>query len=239
MTRDRRHPRFSITKLAEYLVATAGRRRTLIEDQKYPSAFIAAKWTEAYPAIADVLIHGGDRRVASEYLAQWRRRPPTSSFDAERRALWIEAMTVFAEQVDDLELAAYQFVPGREDAYLAYSGVQLSVRPDLLIGGDEPGALKIYLGKSKRLTPNTPGRTGSGTYAATLMHLWAQDQVEAAPDRCLVLDVFGRRLFTAPAKPGQPRKDALAACQEIADVWSRVTDPRAGGPGTGSRPFGM
>lgn len=227
MPRDRPHPRISLTKLAEYLVASAGRRRAILEDQRFPSAFMAGRWTEAYPAIADVIRHHGDRRLIAQYLAEWRSRVPTSDFEAAKLSLWIQAMTALADQVDDLDLASYSFVDGRAEAYASLAGVEVSMRPDLLVAGDEPGALKIYLGKSKALTANTPGRDGSGTYAAALLHIWAEDELWASPKRCLVLDVFSKQLFTAPAKPGPRRRQALAACQEIALVWAGVTNPRA------------
>jgi len=222
MSRYRALPRISVTKLAEYLVATAGRRRTILEDQKLPSAFKAAKWTEAYAAIVDVLLHGCDPRRAAQYLEGWRQRVPKSRFEAERLPLWILAMSTFAQHMKRLRLSKYAFAPGVTEAYVDLGGVRLSLRPDVIIAGADPGAFKLYLGKSIPLTKSTKGRPGSGTYAAALLHLWAEPELGAVPKQSLVLDVLRGTLFQAPEKPAARRRDALAACKEIAVVWESI-----------------
>ena len=230
MARNRAHPRISITKLAEYLVATAGRRHSILVDQKFPSAFKAAKWTEAYPAIADVIAHGGDARLAEGYLDEWRRRVPSSEHEARQLQLWREAMTTVMTYAGDLALGE-SFADGVSKAYVPLDGVEISVRPDLIVTGEKSGAVKLYLGKSSPLTKNAVGRIGSGTYAAALLHLWAERELGACPDRCFVLDVLTGELFTAPDKFVQRRKDAAAACGEISILW-RHLEPEAGPGGT-------
>lgn len=229
MARNRAHPRISITKLAEYLVATAGRRHSILVDQKFPAAFKAAKWTEAYPATADVLAHGGDAKLAARYINDWGSRAPATELEAQQLALWRDAMLTFQSYAGDLELD-YPYAPGLAAAYVSLGGVELSIRPDLLITGHEPGAVKLYFGKSSPLTKNAGGRIGSGTYAAALLHLWAERELGASADRCFVLDVLSGELFTAPGKFSQRRKDALAACREIAVMW-RVIEHEPSPPG--------
>jgi len=72
MSRNRPNPRISITKLAEYMVATPSRRRSILRDQRYPPAFKAAKFRAAYAAIADVLVRGGDPHLIDAQIAAWR-----------------------------------------------------------------------------------------------------------------------------------------------------------------------
>jgi hypothetical protein len=144
-------------------------------------------------------------------------------------------MTTFMSYAGDLELGS-TFAGGVSEAYVPLGGVELSVRPDLIITGEEPGAVKLYLGKSSPLTKNAVGRIGSGTYAAALLHLWAERELGASPERCFVLDVLAGKLFTAPEKFVQRRKDAAAACSEISILW-RHLEPEAG-PGGPARAAG-
>src|SRR6185503_1288314 len=96
-----KNPRMSLSKLAEYMVASAGRRRTLLRDQKYPPAFKAARFTEAFSAITDMILHGMDPIVLRRYVTDWRRRSPTSPFEQQQLKLWVEALEAFGRLIVD------------------------------------------------------------------------------------------------------------------------------------------
>lgn len=144
-------------------------------------------------------------------------------------------MTAFAAQLDRLDLSAYSFAPGRKEAHVPLGGVTVSVRPELLITGDAPGAFKIYLGKSSPLTENEGARVGSGTYAATVLHMWAEAEFGAKHGQCIVLDVFAGEFFTAPARTLRRRQEVLANCREIAIMWTSL-EPGGGPPSGHGRP---
>ncbi len=228
MSRHRSAPRISISKLAEYIVAPPGRRRTLLRDQKYPSTFIVSKFREAYPALVDVMLHGGDVRLLDRYVAEWRGRKPSSPFEAENLQLCIEALCAFRPRLLDGTFKKLSFESGRSEAYLPIGGVNVSVRPDLLIPGDETGALKFYLVKSTPLTPDLPHKPGSSSHASSMLHHWVENEFgDADPRRCKIVDVFAGVVYTAPARYTKRRDDAQAACEELALVWPAIKDPRA------------
>ena len=230
MSRDRSDPRISICKHAEYMVAPPGRRRTILRDQKFPAAFKASSYREAYSALADVLVNGKDGYLVDSYIEDWRSRAPKSPFDAKSTALCIDALTGFQAILSSGALDKFSFAPGIQVAYLELEGVALSVRPDTLITGSDVGALKIYLSKTVPLTKDAAGRPGSASYAGAALHLWAETRFGGAPAaRCVVLDVFAGAVHVAPARYVQRREDLRASCSEIAAVWPSITKP-AGTP---------
>jgi len=222
----RKIPRLSMSKLAEYMVATPSRRRTLLRDQKFPPAFKVAWFDQAFDAIADVLRHGMDPSIIEDYLARWRRRTPKSTFEADRLRLWIEALSTVARVFDANPFAGLSLVEGPRDATMTLGGVKVSIRPELLCTGSAPGAVKIYLNKSVPLTDDDRRGDGSGTYAATLLYLWAAEHLgSVAATQCRVLDVFAGRIYGAPKAYVRRRHNLHDACEEIAVRWASIEPP--------------
>lgn len=221
----------SITKFAEYLVTpTPGRRQSILTDQRFPPVFKAAKFRAAYAAIADVLVRGGDPELVDAQIADWRKQRPAKEFQAECLALCIDALAAFKKLLLKGAFKKLTFTPGLSEAYAELGGVSLSVRPDVLIGGPEIGAIKIYLSKTNPLTQDARGKPGSASYAAAMLHLWAEKEFGGAPpERCLVVDVLAGEVYKASSRNATRRKHVLAACQEILAVWPWLQRP-AGAP---------
>lgn len=231
MSRDRSDPRMSITKFAEYLVTpTPGRRQSILTDQRFPPAFKAAKFRAAYAAIADVLVRGGDPELVDAQIAVWRKQTPAKEFQAECLALCIDALAAFKKLLLKGAFKKLTLTPGLSEAYVDLGGVSLSVRPDVLIGGPEIGAVKICLSKTNPLTQDARGKPGSASYAAAVLHFWAEKEFGGAPpERCLVVDVFAGEVYKASSRNATRRKHMLAACHEIVAVWPWLQRP-AGAP---------
>jgi len=226
MTRVRSNPRISIAKVAEYMVASAGRRHTILRDQKFPPAFKASRFRDAYAALSEILVAGGGVRAIDAQIAEWRSRTPATRFEAECLANCIDALIAFKALIARGEFAGMSFLPGTREAYVEVAGVDLSVRPDVMVAGATAGTMKIYLGKTSPLTEDVPGRPGSSSYAATALNLWAETTFGSAPPaQSIVVDVFAGRVYRAPARQQRRRQDLLAACQEIAVMWRAIVSP--------------
>lgn len=221
----RDEPRFSLSKLAEYAVASAARRRTLLQDQRYPPPFKAATYSEAYEAIADALV-SGDTALLDERIEEWSRRIPTSPFQATSYRLWCESAVAFKKLFAGGALAGLAFEGGSREEYVDIGGVKVSVRPDAIVTAPAGGALKIYLSKGGPLTADDGARTGSASYAAALLHQWVGTWLgDASPKGCLVVDVFAGTVHRAPTHFVRRRKDLAASCDEIAKLWPSIEKP--------------
>lgn len=226
MARNRSTPRISITKVAEYMVAPPSRRATILRDQKFPPAFKASRFRDAYVALSEILTTGGGVRALDGQIAEWRSRTPAKRFQAECLSNCIDALTAFKALMMRGEFDDMSFLPGMAEAYVEVGGVDLSVRPEVVIGGETPGAMKIYLGKTSPLTDDARGRPGSSSYATTALNLWAEGAFRSAPpEMSLVVDVFAGKVHRAPARQRVRRNDLLAACREIAVMWDSILLP--------------
>src|SRR5437764_14394224 len=90
--RTRVEPRISVNKLGEYMVAKAGRRRTIVSDQKHPKDFIVARYTAVYDAIARCLVNGGDPMVIREAMAKLYQSTPKNMWQQQDLQLSAEAL---------------------------------------------------------------------------------------------------------------------------------------------------
>lgn len=233
----RNAPRISMLKLAEYAVASAGRRRTLLRDQRYPPTYKVTPYSEAYSAISEALICGGDPKVLDAYIEDWSHRRATSDFQADSFKLCCAAAVAFKSLLVGGALAKYEFGDGVRDAYLDVGGVKVSIRPDALITGPVDGALKLCFSKGSPLTADQGKRFGSASYAAAVLHQWVGTRVvEASPKACLVVDVFAGTVHRAPMHSVSRRRDLTASCEEISKLWISIKQP-SGSDGAASLSF--
>ena len=222
---ERPEPRISLNKLGEYLVATPRRRRRIIIEQKRPPEFHTAQYTEAQDAIASFLANGGnDDDTIRQALRRLAASTPRTDWDAQRIQLCVEALEAFMDFQDFPFLDGMAISPGASDpAKLQVAGVAVSVRPEVLLrrngrsGSPELGAVKLYIGKTIPLDPQ------SGAYVATTLHQYVDEvlkpQRAAVRPNCVVLDVFAGEIYDAPRTFQRRREDIEAACQEIARAW--------------------
>ena len=90
------------------------------------------------------------------------------------------------------------------EAYVEHGGVDLSVRPEVVIGGKTPGAMKLYLGKTSPLTDDARDRPGSSSYATTALNLWAEQAFRSAPPSSALSSTSSPARCTARPPASEP-----------------------------------
>lgn len=219
---DRSAPRVTMNALAEYLTASAGRRRGIIAEQKSPKTFRVAYYADAEDAITGAIsaqlspapLDAGRTKILSA--------PVTKPWDMARRDTQLEAIEAaraFLQSPSAAVLRDLTFARRRTSALLI-GGVAVSVRPELLVE-EEPhvvvGAVKLFFSKTAPLSDER------SRYAGTILQM-AVEGLRGAHSvdhrRCLVFDVFAQRLHQAPRASRRRRQDVEAACAEIEAVWS-------------------
>lgn len=228
----RNSPRISCTKLGEYMVSSPSRRRQIIQDQKWPSDFIVPRYTEAQEAIAGFIRRGGkDIAVIENTIERLVRTNAKSKWHDHKNASCVEALKSFLNLVPDLDLRGYALrQTANKQPKLKMTGVEISVRPELLIRvhrngqPESTGAIKIYLSKSVPLTAD------AANYVGTMLHEFVCEFIpplkSAMPADCILIDVFAEKVFSAPKATKKRRKELLDGCNEIAAVWDSITKPR-------------
>ncbi|MCG3125575.1 MAG: hypothetical protein CHACPFDD_00400 [Phycisphaerae bacterium] len=224
---ERPGPRISVNKLGEYMIASPARRRRIVADQKRPREFIVTRYRDAVGAMLEFLAAGArDDRVITRAIANLEARAVSTDFQSQDRDLCIEALESFLDTVDQLDLRGVTVRPGDSDAPpLLIGGVSVSVRPEIVVTGQNRnggtvGCVKLYLSKS------FPLNGVAGAYIGAVLTRFAEEYLAGGATGdyrlCVVVDVFGQHVFTAPRAVQRRQADIEAACEEIALLWNVV-----------------
>jgi hypothetical protein len=220
-------PRFSLNKLAEYMVATPRRRRRLIIDQIRPQTARVINYNDARHVIARFLCD--PERSAKKLLeiastlrdraAQDPEEHGSQCMIASARAL--EAFAPFSERVRPNGVVVVAGPRQGADVYL--SGVRIVVAPDvsLLERGTECriGAIKLHFSRSAPLSHEAL------QYAATLVYKCLSDSGDSpTKSRCFNVDIFSQGIEIVPRAVKDRIKNLEAACEEIAERWPSLVD---------------
>lgn len=215
-------PKISANKLGEYIQSSPKRRRQIVSNQKYPKKYIVTRYSAATKAIVDFFTKGkGNKKEIEERIAELLLKNSSSSFQNQDTKLSIKALEIFTQsQPPDFNKFYTERLNGDLNK-LSIKGVDVSVRPNILIrgyfGGNEfIGAIKLHFSKTN------PLEAQSGKYVSTLIHRYLEENYseKVRPDFCISMDIFTGKYFKAPRSFKSLRKEIEAACSEIRLLWS-------------------
>lgn len=227
MTRVRNTPRMSVNKLAEYTTtAPPGRRRSLLQDQKFPSDFKVVRYRRAVAAAQRAFSRPDRETALLDAALQLESEIPNSEWDADDLRLSATALRELCSSLDSLHFDDLQVFSGPTDSHkLVVAGVEVSVRPELLLQGmwrgqTVIGAIKLHFPKTYDI-----GSAGLGTIAMVLhkyleQHPFADGVVSRR--HCQAVDVFRGAVECAPGSTLRRWQDVEAACEEIAVRWQSL-----------------
>lgn len=226
MTKIRKLPRISANKLAEYLTANAIRRKKIVYDAKYPSAFITTRYKDARDIIKGLIAKDHTISDISNFIADLKAKATSTDFQENDRTLSIAALehllstdlTIF----DDCDLRINE----NYDDTVTLQGVEISVFPDLFLtktvsGKKHSGAVKIHISKENALSEEGQNIVG------VLLYMYAESFLSAKgliPNTklCFSLDVFNEKLHCCPVSYKARLNRIEAACEEIALWWDKL-----------------
>ncbi len=220
-------PRISLNKLGEFLTTNPSRRRRILMDQKYPSEFIVTRYNDAENAIVTYLYDNkNDVTILDNALSEIEAKRAKTDWEIHTKSLNYDAIDSFYDIAEQLDFTKYRIEKNAksESVSLLIEGVQISVRPEILIykekGDDKSiGAAKVYFSKTYNLNDE------AGEYIASFVmeYLKQMKQDYTVNNKiCNVIDVFNQKIFTAPLSYKRRMLDIKAACQEIAAIWNSL-----------------
>jgi len=205
------------------MLASPARRRRLLQDQKNPPPFMVTYYDDAMAPIREFYELGGtDDRVVTNAMDRIAARIPATDFEEQRNNSCIEALAAFLDLLDDFSLADYGVRLGEPDPpKLVVSGVQISVRPELLLYRENElvGAVKFNIAKG------SPLERQAAEYIAATVHQYVEEMLargNALAQDSFVVDLFSKRYLRAPRSSKRRRRDVEAACEEIAARWATL-----------------
>jgi len=207
------------------MVARAGRRETIIKQQRRPKTFRTVRYEDASRALQRALASGTDGlRVLAGERARLAAQAGGTEHEIQNRSLCISAIDAFAALWPSLDFGGFLPALGHPSpAKLRIHEVGISVRPELILHGVDDqghpliGAIKLRFSKTEPLPPDAAKYIA----AAVEWHLEhvAGVGVTVSPVHCVVLDVFTGAITRAPRAKARRRADIAAACREIALGW--------------------
>jgi len=224
-----------VNDLARYMVSSDTARMGILRRAKYPTTPPIIRYKDVRPALISYLADAGRRvnpLVSAEDLFRQRAADPASG--ALRQDDALKSIEVLhAIQAMGNRLGQYDFHPSPPSLNkLVLSGVEISIRSDLLVYGEARG--KGQIGSAIfRMTQDDADtdeakekRKDMGLYVATL----ALRQLSEAPPSnrevaarlCMSIDIQHGEVFIAPVANARRMNDVENACLMIAAIWPTI-----------------
>jgi len=234
-------PRLSANQLAEYLGASATRRKSIIRDAKFPRTVVVDQYREAGGGISRYLTNLTTAPdVLAETMIRLQQRetaPEATDWVRQDCVQSREAIDTFLRSFNALGLGRFEFraVTGNPPP-LQIAGVSVAVNLDATVHGTRRGLEGrfggLILSSSKSAAPKgeatTPTKAAAekAANAAVLAHALCQrfpaSSGQADPRLSLAMDVFAQALTPAPTAHRSRLKNIELACEEITHRWDRV-----------------
>lgn len=222
--RERQNPRISLNKFGEYITAEMpGRRRSIIKEQRKPKDFIVARYAKAEQAIKEYFTtHKPNTDQLQGAIGSLSAMAHRQSWEGQTADLCTKALISFLNIAEQVPTNGYKPVEGNNNVpKLNLAGLDISVRPEILLTNSETGAvvggIKLYLGKTHPLSDLAMIINSTVLYRYLAETL--SDEVSVAPQNCFVVDVFAGKVVHAPKTYKRNMQQVSAACNEIANMW--------------------
>lgn len=239
--RTRREPRISATGLAEYLILRPGGQQNILHDSKYSRPPIITANGEAMRALR---AYNQDPKRSKDTLVRVKDAltmkavgigiKPKAKDEALR---CVEIIELFERQENALGMRPMALSEPPDFDAIEVEGIMVSIRPDLLVNGNDGriGAAMLRVAKAPdpAACKTEEGRDRRGNHRREMAHylvalmqmlLEAQNGELGIPDRdlCFVADVrLGERV--GPAADHAVRlRDIRGACAQICSLWAGV-----------------
>jgi len=216
-------PRISSNMIGEYIMANEGRRQKILIDQKSPS-YPVAYYTSAESGIRRYFLSPNkDENLISNKIQQLSTIEIQSKNKAVKIGYNIEALEDFLQLPGRANFDLLTMRPGPRKAYLNIDGVDVSIRPELIVFDAKTksfGLIKLRFSKSDR-------SLDISEFVATVLVAYAQScalqQGQTANlDLTYVIDVFGRSVCKGNSIMSNRWAEVQNACAEIATRWPLI-----------------
>lgn len=218
-------PKISLNKLGEYLDATPSRRKKIIQDQQDPKPFITIRYQDARENITSFLANDMvDEAGFLEAAQDLRDTREGTEFSLQDKRNSADAMENFLEVADLISLDGLvaEKVDKTTSSIMEFAGVDVSIRPDVILKDKETGylkgAVKLHFSKTTPLTE----KSAPYVAAALKVYLGAEDtDSHIQPENCYVVDISTKKVFKAGKAHKNRIRDIEAACEEIEARWKK------------------
>jgi len=218
-------PKISINKLGEYITANPLRRKRITEEQKNPSTFIVARYTEVRDAYIEYVLSKNSPSIIETAIKNISNKLTSSDFQTNDKNNSIDALRCY-DEIPFPNLSAFELFPFTGDGKIDIAGVDVSVMPDIILKGtyrnkNIVGAIKFNI--TKTTTLNEENRKN----VATILHQFLEERVKSEDEItpfnfCFSIDIFSKKCENAPSSYKNRRTQIHASCEEYKLWWETL-----------------
>ncbi|MGU3536804.1 hypothetical protein ACLBXP_02910 [Methylobacterium sp. A54F] len=217
--------------MADYMAASAQRKRTVLRDAKYRPVARVLNHSDARVTIAAWLREGdGDIETLRDKAEWFRTRMTTGEFEAYQNQHNADYVDAFADICSKLNIPACEMRPSNGKQAVTLNGTSVIHNPDLLLrrvtrkNTVKSGALYLRYAKGKELNPAAAEWQSAFAYGFLA---GMPPEADCEPERklCLTVCAYSGKATEAPTKSTYMFKEMAAACASIADQWPNIQPP--------------
>lgn len=232
---ERVEPRLSANDLALYMVSSDTARMGILRRAKNPIAPPMIRYRDVRRAITSYLTDATrnlNHLVSAEQIFN-QRRGDVSLSNLVRNDAELSIEVLHSLQRMQNQLNGFDFHPAPNDqGKVAISGVEVSVRADMLVHGALRGEQQIGAAVLRMTADDATTelarerRRNIGLYVATLAKMHIDRNIvsdrTAANRLCMSIDIQHGEVFNAPAANARRTNDLESACSMIAAIWPSI-----------------
>lgn len=229
----RSNPRITATKLAEYMSVTSfARKRSIIQEQKYPQAVAMVRWGKAERPISQFVARSlTDLAFIDDHIAALAAENPDTDFKLQNRDLCIAALQSFKLLSNQLDFSKFRrsLGPMQQRMPIIIGGIEVSVLPQVILHGITRSGTEVVGGVKFSFPKTYPLNKKSAEYLSALIHWHCEEHLSqmGKPDLrlCQAVDVPTSTVFKPPESYKRRRQHIVEACTEILQRWPNVPPP--------------
>jgi hypothetical protein len=212
--------------------ASYARKRSILQDQKFPQEIITAIYSRAESSIARFVASGAtDLSIIDDRIRELESETYDSEGKEQNRDLCVEALRRFRLMSNRLPLTGFNCSKGptNVDMKVLVSGVEVSVLPQILIEGSTRSGKRIVGGVKFSFPKGAPLNETTAGFLSTLVHWhcceYLSDRGDPNMKICFSVDVPTSNVFTPPKTYKRRRQQIEEACRQISWQWDNVVPP--------------
>lgn len=229
---ERKSPRISLARLADYMAASEQGKRSIAITCKYQPIGRLIQYNDA-KAILSNYIRSENRRIEdlSEKLQVLKNKICESDFEKDVRDHNADCIARFISLHDEYDFKDYSYLKAVK--FLAYelNGMPVSVMPDVLIARttrqnkEKIGALMIRYSKGRPLNSDVAAHQSAFLYEYFRQPQFHQHG-ESEKKLCITLDTYAAQPHEAPGNATYLFKEMAATCASLVERWPNIKPPK-------------
>lgn len=211
--------------------ASFARKRSILQEQKYPQEVIMARWGRAERPVARFVAQGqSDLSLIDKEIETLLAETPDTEFKIQNRDLCVSALESFKLLSNQLDFKEFKRTLGpMQSMPIPINGVSVSVLPQVLLQGVTQKGTKVVGGIKFSFPKSHPLDSVSASFLSVLIHWHCEFHLPhlGKPDLrlCQAVDVPTATVFPPPKSYKQRRQQIEEACHEIMQRWPNIPSP--------------